>query len=437
MTLGIAETPAVPPVTRRELVGWAMYDFANSGYTTVVLTAIFNAWFVGAVAGGPGGLADGTATLLWTSTIALANLMVLVTAPVIGALGDQLAIKKRLLLITTLGCVIATALLALIGPGDYLLAMSLVLLGTVMFASGESLIAAFLPEITTSDQIGRISGYGWSLGYVGGVVTLVLCLVYVQWSTGRGMAEQSAIAGTMLITAVLFGLAALPTFCWLRERAVPHKQPRLASRPATKVFARLAHSLRGVRAFPDLATLLVSITVYQSGVITVVVLAAVYAQEVMGFDTEKLLILIIVVNITSAVGAFLFGYFQDRIGSVRALSLSLAIWVLAVGLACFAQRERDLWIVGNLIGLAMGASQSIGRALVGQFTPVARTGEFFGLWGLANRLAALLGPMSYGLVNYLSNGDHRLALLSTLTFFIVGLMVLYRVNEQRGRALSR
>ena len=436
MTAEAAEAPAAQAVTRRELVGWAMYDFANSGYTTVVLTAIFNAWFVGAVAGGPGGLAAGTATLLWTSTIAAANLLVLFTAPVVGALGDQLAIKKRLLLVTTLGCVIATALLALIGPGDYLLAMSLVLLGTVMFASGESLIAAFLPELATPGQMGRISGYGWSLGYVGGVITLVLCLVYVQWSTGRGMSQQSAIAGTMLITAVVFALAAMPTFLWLRERAVPHRQPRLVSRPITEVFTRLARSLREVRAFPDLARLLISITIYQSGVITVVVLAAVYAQEVMGFDTEKLLLLIIVVNITSAIGAFLFGYFQDRVGSVRALSLSLAIWVMAVGIACFAEQERDLWIVGNLIGLAMGASQSIGRALVGQFTPVARTGEFFGLWGFANRLAALLGPMSYGLVNYLSNGDHRLALLSTLTFFVVGLLALSRVDERRGRALS-
>ena len=210
--------------------------------------------------------------------------------------------------------------------------------------------------------MGRISGYGWSLGYVGGVITLVLCLIFVQWSTGRGMSQQSAIAG--MIAAVVFALAAMPTFLWLRERAVPHRQSRLVSRPITEVFTRLARSLREVRAFPDLARLLISITIYQSGVITVVVLAAVYAQEVMGFDTEKLLLLIIIVDdLPSALGAFLFGYFQDRVSYIAAVSLSLAIWVIAVGIACFAEQERDLWIVGNLIGLAMGASQWIWSVL--------------------------------------------------------------------------
>ncbi len=411
-----------------------MYDFANSGYTTVVMTAIFNAWFVGTVAGGQGGLSDGTATLLWTSTVAAANFLVLFASPLLGALGDQQAAKKRLLLMTTVGCVTATSLLSLVGPGDYLLAMPIILLGTVMFASGESLIAAFLPEIAEPDHMGRISGYGWSLGYVGGVLILVLCLAYVKWSTGQGMPQQVAIGGTMLITAALFALAATPTFLFLRERAQPQPRPESAANLARAVFARLGQTLREVRRFQDLYRLLITITIYQSGVITVVVLAAVYAQETMGFSTEQLLVLIIVVNVTSAVGAFLFGFFQDRIGSRLALGISLSIWSLAVSLAFFADKNWEFWLVGNLVGLAMGASQSIGRALVGQFTPVARTGEFFGLWGLSNRLAALIGPMSYGLVTYLSDGNHRLALLSTLTFFLVGLLLLQTVNVGRGTA---
>jgi len=427
---------ATPPVERRELFGWAMYDFANSGYTTVVLTAVFNAWFVGAIAGGPGGLEQGTATLLWTSTIAAANLVVLFSAPILGALADQRALKKRLLLLTTLGCVTATALLSLVGPGDYMIAMLTVLVGTVMFSSGESLIAAFLPEIASSEHMGRISGYGWSLGYVGGVLTLVLCLGFIQWATAQGMAQERAIGGTMLITAAIFAAAALPTFLWLRERAVPHAYPAGISSLGRAVFARLAHTLEETARFRDLRRLLVTITVYQAGVITVIVLAAVYAQEVMDFSTEQVLALLIVVNITSAIGAFLFGFFQDRVGSKRALTASLAIWILAVTLALFADEPMDLWIVGNLVGLAMGASQSIGRALVGQFTPVERTGEFFGLWGLANRLSALIGPMSYGLVNYFSDGNHRLAMVSTLLFFIAGLWLLRAVDEQRGAAAA-
>ena len=425
-----------PPVARRELFGWAMYDFANSGYTTVVLTAIFSAWFVGVIAGGAGGLEQGTATLLWTSTIAAANLIVLFSAPLLGALADQRAIKKRLLFLTTLGCVIATALLSLVGPGDYLVAMLTVLVGTVMFASGESLVAAFLPEIAKSEHMGRISGYGWSLGYVGGVITLVLCLGFIQWAPGQGLSQQQAIAGTMLITAAVFAFAALPTFLWLRERAIPRAYPAGISSLGRAVFARLAQTLRETARFKDLRRLLIAITVYQAGVITVIVLAAVYAQEVMGFDTQQLLTLIIVVNVTSAIGAFLFGFFQDRVGSKRALATSLAIWILAVTLALFAEEPIDLWIVGNLVGLAMGASQSIGRALVGRFTPLERTGEFFGLWGLANRLSALVGPMSYGLVNYFTDGNHRLAMVSTLVFFVLGLWLLRSVDEQRGIAAA-
>jgi len=172
-------------------------------------------------------------------------------------------------------------------------------------------------------------------------------------------------------------------------------------------------------------------------VITVVILAAVYAQEVMGFSTQQLVVLILVVNVTSSVGAFVFGFVQDKIGSVRALIMSLGIWITAVLIAFFADEPADLWITGNLVGLAMGASQSIGRALVGQFTPVAYTGEFFGLWGMANRLAAIIGPMSYGLVNFWSGGDHRIAILSTLIFFVAGLGMLITVNEQRGKAAAR
>jgi len=412
-----------------------MYDFANSGYTTVVLTAIFNAYFVGVVAGGIGGVEQGTATLLWTIAISGANALVLVSAPLLGAIADHLAVKKRFLLVTTVGCVICTALLALVGPGDILLAMTLVLLASVMFASGENLISAFLPEISDTDHMGRISGYGWSLGYLGGVLTLGLCLAYIRWASGHGIGESQYVPVTLLMTAVIFAVASMPTFLWLRERAAPSPLPSGVSL-ARASFSRLHHTLREAARFKDLFRFLVTLSLYQAGVITVVILAAVYAQEVMGFSTQQLVVLILVVNVTSSVGAFVFGFVQDKIGSVHALSVSLGIWIAAVLMAFFADEPADLWITGNLVGLAMGASQSIGRALVGQFTPVAYTGEFFGLWGVANRLAAIIGPMSYGLVNFWSGGNHRVAILSTLIFFVVGLGMLMTVNEQRGKAAA-
>ena len=198
----------------------------------------------------------------------------------------------------------------------------------------------------------------------------------------------------------------------------------------------MAHTFKEAARFRDLLWFLITLGIYQSGVSTVVVLAAIYAQEVIGFDTQSLIILIMVVNVTAAVGAFVCGHLQDRMGSVPTLAITLVIWIIAVLAALFATMSLDMWIAGNMIGLAMGASQAVGRALVSKFSPSERAGEFLGLWGLVNRLSAILGPLSYGLINYLSNGNHRTSLLSTLAFFIVGLLLLSKVNESRGKAAA-
>ena len=175
---------------------------------------------------------------------------------------------------------------------------------------------------------------------------------------------------------------------------------------------------------------------FQAGVATVVVVAAIYAQEVMQFDSQQLIVLIMVVNLTAALGAFGFGFAQDRFGSVNSLVVALLVWIAAIAVALQASSERDIWLAGNLIGLAMGATQAGGRALIGQLTPATHNGEIFGLWGLANRSAAILGPISYGLINRLGGGDHQLSLISTLAFFVLGLALLLTVREDRGHAAA-
>ena len=418
---------------KREILSWAFYDFANSGYATVVLTTIYGAYFVAVVASGSDMVSPGTATLLWTVSIAIANFCVLVTAPVVGAIADYRATKKRFLLVTTIGCVVSTSLLALAGPGLLVPAMLLVILSAIAFAAGENLIAAFLPEISHSGNIGRISGYGWSLGYFGGLLTLSSCLAYISWASGRGQAAAEYIPVTLLITAAIFALAASPTFIWLRERATPRPLP--AGKTYTRIgFDQVRKTLVSAAHHRDLFRFLACLTFYQAGVATVVVIAAIYAQEVMGFDSQQLIFLVMIVNVTAAVGAFAFGYAQDRYGSVPTLACGLLVWMSAIAVTFFADQPADIWIAGNLMGLAMGATQAGGRALIGQLTPVGRSGEFFGLWGLASRAAAILGPFSYGLISHLSEGNHRLALLSTLAFFVVGLVLLFTVDEQRGKA---
>jgi MFS transporter, UMF1 family len=421
--------------SRRELFAWAMYDFANSGYTTVVLTTIFNAYFVGVVAGAASGYTEGTGTLLWTVAVSIPNALVLVSAPVLGALADHYAAKKRFLGITTIGCVVCTALLALTGPGDVWLAMTLVVLSNLTFATGENLIAAFLPEISHQDGMGRVSAYGWALGYLGGLIVLAVCLAYVTQAQHHGLVAAQYVPVTMLIVAAAFALAATPTFLWLKERAIPVPLSH-GGRYLTVGFQRLRCTLAEGRRFRDLFRFLLALTLYYCGINTVVVLAAIFAQEIMGFGTSDTIVLVMVVNVTAAVGALLFGRIQDRLGSVPTLAVTLLIWIAAIGLAFWTTSRAGFWLVANLVGIALGSSQASGRALIGQFSPPTRAAEFFGLWGVAGKLAAIVGPLSYGLITYLTAGNHRLAILSTVFFFVAGLIMLATINEPRGRTAA-
>ncbi|CAA0125524.1 Uncharacterised protein [Halioglobus japonicus] len=424
--------PGAHPASKRELAAWAFYDFANSGYTTVVMTTIYSAYFVGVIAATLDEQSPGTATLLWTLAIGAANLFVLLAGPVIGAVADHRARKKRYLMVSSILCVAGTAGLALVGPGEVALAMLFLVLATVAFALGENLIAAFLPEIAHPDGMGRVSGYGWSLGYFGGLLTLGVCLMYINWASDQGLASTDYVPVALLITAVIFALTACPTFLWLRERAQP--RPAIDGVSYLKAgFSQVRKTLRHAAHMPDLFRFLQCLTLFQAGVATVVVVAAIYAQEQMGFDTQQLITLIMVVNLTAAIGAFAFGHVQDRFGSVRSLAVALLVWIAAIVVTLLADEPRDLWLAGNLMGLAMGATQAGGRALIGQLTPESRNAEIFGLWGLANRAAAIIGPVSYGVISELSDGNYPLAMVSTLVFFLLGLLLLFTVDEKRGK----
>lgn len=417
-----------PGVRPREVWAWAFYDFANSGYTTVVITAVFNAYFVAVVAGGAP-----WATFAWTVSLAASYALIVLSAPLIGAYADARAAKKRLLLFTTVGCVVFTAGLALVGRGDLALGVALVILSNFFFGSGENLIAAFLPEIARGEALGKVSGWGWSLGYFGGLVALGACLAYVTRAQLHGATATEFVPVAMLITAALFAIASLPAFILLRERAQPVAGAAYTVRSA---FARVAETLSHARRYVDLWRFLGCVVFYQAGIQTVVALAAVYAQEVMGFTTRDTLILILVVNLTAASGAFAFGHVQDRIGHVRTLVLTLIGWLVAVVLACTAEGVTTFWVVANLVGVCLGSSQSAGRALVGYLSPPARSAEFFGLWGLAVKLSAILGPVTYGLVTWITHGNHRLAMLVTGVFFVVGIGLLAGLDVTRGRSAA-
>jgi MFS transporter, UMF1 family len=419
-------------VRKREVFGWAMYDFANSGYTTVVLTAVFNSYFVGVAAGGAP-----WATLAWTLAVAASSLIVMLTMPALGAYADLHARKKRLLMWTTALCVISTAALAFVGRGDLWLAVVVIIVSNVCYAYGEALTAAFLPELARTDSLGRVSGWGWSFGYFGGMLSLGLCLVYVLAAQARGEPATQFVPVTMLITAAVYGGAAIVTFVLLRERAKPQLAAHAGGGGLGDALQRLAATLRQARALRDFSWLLTCAAFYQAGISVVIALAAVYAEQVLGFKQAETMMLVFLVNIAAALGAFAFGYWQDRIGHKRALALTLAGWIVMTVLAALATGPGLFWLAAVIAGLCMGSSQSAGRAMAGIFAPEAQRAEFYGLWTFATRLAAIVGPITYGLVTLLTSGNHRLAILSTAVFFVIGLVLLMPINVSRGIAAAR
>ena len=405
-------------VSAREVWSWAAFDFANSGYTTVVLTAVFNAYFVGVICG-----EASWATLLWTSIIAASNILAIVCMPLIGAATDLKANKKFWTVLMSLLCIVGTVGLAFTGSGTVWLAVFMVIISNFAYNIGETLNSAFLPEIADDKSIGKVSGWGWSFGYCGGLLTLGLSLAVVLFMQSKGAGAEDYVPYTMLITALVFLVAALPLALWLKERAQPRTQAAFWTL-VKQSQASLIETFKSLPRHKNFAWLVASGLSFQGGIAVVVTLAAVYADQAMGFTPDETILLVLLVNITAAIGAFAFGYVEDRIGHKNALIVTLLIWIAMVGVAYFAQTKPIFWIAANLAGIAMGSSQSAGRALVGVLAPDKDRAAFNSFWDMALWVANIIGPMTYGYITWLTDNDQRLALLCTGLFFVVGLILL-------------
>ena len=412
-------------VAVREVWAWAAFDFANSGYTTVVLTAVFNAYFVGVICGNAS-----WATLLWTSVIAASNILAIVCMPFIGAATDLKANKKFWTVLMSLLCIAGTVGLAFTGSGTVWLAVFMVIVSNFAYNIGETLNSAFLPEIADEQSMGKVSGWGWSFGYCGGLLTLGLSLWAVLVMQAKGVSAEGYVPYTMVITAVVFFVAAMPLALWLKERAIPRTQANFWSL-VKESQASLIATFKSLPKHKNFAWLVASGLSFQGGIAVVVTLAAVYADQAMGFTPDETILLVLLVNITAAVGAFAFGYVEDRIGHKYALMVTLLIWIAMVAVAYFAQTKPIFWIAANLAGIAMGSSQSAGRALVGVLAPEKDRAAFYSFWNMALWVANIVGPMTYGLITWMTGNDQRLALLCTGMFFVVGLILLLPMRIEK------
>ena len=415
-----------PPVERREIVAWAMYDFAHSAFGTLVLTFIFSAYYARVIAPDP---IEGA--IWWTRAVNASAITTALIMPVVGAIGDFGGLKKRFLLIATAICVVLTASLFRMGPGDAWIAALTFIGASVAYESLQSLANAFLPEISTRENMGRISGLGWGLGYIGGVLCLVPALGMVSgWLPEEGGLNVRA---TNLLAAGWLLVFSIPTFLFLRER-----QSRRRASFATYVrmgFGRIADTARDLARYRQAVRLLIARLVYNDGLATAFAMAAIFAGAEFGMQTADLLVLGIVVNATAGASAIGFGFVQDRIGGKRTIAITLVLLMVATALAFFAQTIGVFWAAAVLLGLMVGPNQAASRALLGSFVPASKQGELFGFYAFSGRLSSVLGPLSYGLILG-ATGSHRWAIASIVVFLAAGLILLTRVDEQEGAALA-
>lgn len=400
-------------VRRREIFGWCFYDFANSAFVTVVITVVYGPYFTGVVAAG-----SGVANTLWSVILAASQALVIVFGPALGVLADATASKKKYLLSMMWICASATAALWFTGPGTVWLAAALVVVAYAAFSFGENFCASFLSELSTPENVGRISGYGWSFGYLGGLGALGLAMVVLEFD-----AAPDPVPLVFVATALFMFSATLPVLFLLQERKQP--EPRRGSwwRLGWESIGRAARDLPRHR---ELLKFLVSFFFYMSGLGAVVAFAAIYSEQVLGFTPTQNLMLFASLQISSAIGALLFGWWQDRAGSINMLTGALVLWCLVAVGAYFCQTKEMFFIVGNMAGLAIGSCQAGSRAVVSLLSPRERAAEFFGFWGVFGKFAAVVGPLFMGVLADFCG--LRIAVASTLVFFGAGLIVLRTVQ---------
>jgi MFS transporter, UMF1 family len=414
------------PVQKREIFGWAMFDFANSSYTTVVVTVAFSVYFTQLVA------PEGSADFLWSVGVTLSNSLVVLLAPLVGAVADDSGRKKLFLFASYLVCVAGTASLWFVLPGMVALGLALFVISNLAFSFGENFAGAFLPEISTPRNIGKISGFGWGLGYFGGLACLLAIFPFLRGDFV--VSNLAQLRAAWLVTALFFLLAGIPTFVLLRERA-PRGPRRSVAGYAREGYRRVSATVRSLGHFSQLARFLAVFFVFTCGLAAVIYFSAIYARTTLGFEAGELIVLFLVVQVSSAAGALGFGWLQDRLGAVLTIRVTLVLWIGVCVVAFFTGSKTIFFAVSLAAGLGIGSLQSASRAMVGLFSPLEKTGEFFGFWGLAGKGAFAVGPLVFGVLSSLT-GSQRVAILSTGIFFVAGLVGLALVDEKAGRAAA-
>lgn len=428
------DTPSgADPVVRdrpRVVWSWALYDWANSAFTTLVVTFVYSTYFTQDMAPD-----EVTGTAWWSRAIGVSAVLIAVLSPILGAAADRTGARKRFMALASATCIGATALLTFVKPGSPagpLIALMIFVVANVAYELGLVFYNSFLTVISSPGRIGRVSGYGWGLGYVGGLLCMVLALAgFVQpeipWF-GISTEDGFNVRATNLLVAAWFLVFSLPVFL-----VVPESQAAPRSGGTASVFGELLQTLRAIRRYRQAARFLLARLVYNDGLVTVFAFGGIYAAGTFGMSLAEVMVFGIVLNVASGAGAFLFGFVDDRLGGKRTIMLTLVALSVSTALAVWAPGPAWFWVAGILIGIFVGPNQSASRSLMGRFVPARRQAEFFGFFAFSGKITSFLGPVALGQVTALFDSQ-RAGVASVLFFLVAGGLLLATVDEERGIA---
>jgi UMF1 family MFS transporter len=417
--------------------GWYWFDFGNSAYAAVILLAVYSAYFQKSVVGGAEG------TRLWGLSLGIAMVSVALLTPILATIADHSAAKKRFLLFFSGLSWIFTALLFFVRPGNVVTGMAFFILAEIGYRGGQVFYNALLMDIATPDEMGRVSGNGWAFGSIGGIV----CLLFILPPIVLTKSNPLAVRGSFLFTALFFVLASLPLFLRVRETRAGHSLGP-GENYLGLALRRFRATFAAVRQFREFIKFIISFLIYNDGILMALNFAAIIGAVLFGMNQTQLIIFMIIVQVTSAIGAYLFGIWGEKFGFKRTLIAAILMMVGAVTWMIFNQTLTGYFIIGAIAGFALTGVQSISRTLTGLFAPESKSTEFFSFFAVAGKSTSFIGPTLFGALAYRAAGwfearglpaataeqfGLRASIVSMAIFLLIGLVILLTVNETRAR----
>jgi MFS transporter, UMF1 family len=422
---------------RRQHWAWYLYDFGNSAYAAVVVLAVYSAYFKGTVVGGAQG------TRLWGIAVGIAMLISALISPILGTIADFSASKKRFLVGFSALSWIFTALLFFVTKGNIFIGMLFYILAEIGYRAGQVFYNGILPEIASSDEIGRVSGNGWAIGSLGGIVCLLIVLPIIILFKGSDVPVRLA----MVITAVFFAASTIPTILWIKDRATAQKLPP-GENYLSIGFKRLGRTFKSIRHFKEFGKFMLAFIIYNDGIMMAMDFAAIIGAVLYGMKQEQLILLMILVQLTSIFGAYISGIYGEKAGFKKALMISLVLMLISIIWMLFNQTLIGYFFIASLAGFALTGVQAVSRTMTGYFAPEGQSAEFYSFEAVAGRTSSFIGPTVYGLLAggiaiwlekrgtatlLAEQTGQRAGILSIAVFLIIGMIILITVNEKRAR----